>query len=111
MSNRSVPPPSTGRCNRRSEEHTSELQSPQNLVCRLLFEKRRTPTSAVSHFAVFQWTPAYDVPPLAVSLLSPCAHCDLCYVHSPVLSCFFFFLNNRRPPEIHLFPSPGLFRI
>src|SRR6202521_6456401 len=24
----------------RSEEHTSELQSPQNLVCRLLLEKR-----------------------------------------------------------------------
>src|SRR6202521_911655 len=25
----------------RSEEHTSELQSPQNLVCRLLLEKKR----------------------------------------------------------------------
>src|SRR6202521_3879315 len=25
----------------RSEEHTSELQSPQNLVCRLLLENRR----------------------------------------------------------------------
>src|SRR6202521_6436901 len=25
---------------RRSEEHTSELQSPQNLVCRLLLEKK-----------------------------------------------------------------------
>src|SRR6202521_137611 len=25
----------------RSEEHTSELQSPQNLVCRLLLEKMR----------------------------------------------------------------------
>src|ERR1022692_69961 len=28
----------TGRC--RSEEHTSELQSPCNLVCRLLLEKK-----------------------------------------------------------------------
>src|SRR5256885_247734 len=27
---------------RRSEEHTSELQSPCNLVCRLLLEKKRT---------------------------------------------------------------------
>ena len=26
--------------NRRSEEHTSELQSPCNLVCRLLLEKK-----------------------------------------------------------------------
>src|ERR1039457_7600185 len=28
----------------RSEEHTSELQSPCNLVCRLLLEKNATPT-------------------------------------------------------------------
>src|SRR2546426_8661238 len=28
-------------CNRRSEEHTSELQSPCNLVCRLLLEKKK----------------------------------------------------------------------
>ena len=27
---------------RRSEEHTSELQSPRNLVCRLLLEKKNT---------------------------------------------------------------------
>src|SRR5256885_13043745 len=29
---------------RRSEEHTSELQSPCNLVCRLLLEKKTTAT-------------------------------------------------------------------
>src|SRR5256885_13228114 len=29
---------------RRSEEHTSELQSPCNLVCRLLLEKKKTTT-------------------------------------------------------------------
>src|SRR5256885_10717712 len=28
-------------CKRRSEEHTSELQSPCNLVCRLLLEKKK----------------------------------------------------------------------
>src|SRR5215467_16298241 len=28
-------------CLRRSEEHTSELQSPCNLVCRLLLEKKK----------------------------------------------------------------------
>src|SRR2546427_9414705 len=30
---------------RRSEEHTSELQSQSNLVCRLLLEKKKTPKS------------------------------------------------------------------
>src|SRR5256885_12964808 len=33
---------------RRSEEHTSELQSPCNLVCRLLLEKKKQHN--VSHF-------------------------------------------------------------
>src|SRR5256885_8070367 len=32
----------------RSEEHTSELQSPCNLVCRLLLEKKKT-TDYVTH--------------------------------------------------------------
>src|SRR5690606_41580184 len=31
-----------GRCATRSEEHTSELQSRENLVCRLLLEKKKT---------------------------------------------------------------------
>src|SRR5256885_11334663 len=30
----------------RSEEHTSELQSPCNLVCRLLLETKKRPTSS-----------------------------------------------------------------
>src|SRR5256885_7771765 len=30
----------------RSEEHTSELQSPCNLVCRLLLEKKKRPVSS-----------------------------------------------------------------
>src|SRR5256885_4592663 len=33
--------PCTLRCSNRSEEHTSELQSPCNLVCRLLLEKKK----------------------------------------------------------------------
>src|SRR2546426_4836138 len=32
----------------RSEEHTSELQSPCNLVCRLLLEKKKTITHAAA---------------------------------------------------------------
>src|SRR6478735_12352257 len=39
------PRPSTLRCTR-SEEHTSELQSPCNLVCRLLLDKKKKPNDA-----------------------------------------------------------------
>src|SRR5438552_5570351 len=37
--------PLVGNCcaNSRSEEHTSELQSPDQLVCRLLLEKKKSP--------------------------------------------------------------------
>src|SRR5258708_10967136 len=35
--------PGTGR----SEEHTSELQSPDHLVCRLLLEKKKTSYSSI----------------------------------------------------------------
>src|SRR5690606_39408698 len=37
---RHSPPPHQG-CGTRSEEHTSELQSRENLVCRLLLEKKK----------------------------------------------------------------------
>src|SRR5256885_2967890 len=47
----------------RSEEHTSELQSPCNLVCRLLLEKKkialtrplRPPLRSTSPYCVFLW--------------------------------------------------------
>src|SRR6266496_4954860 len=38
---RSPPPGSTARGESRSEEHTSELQSRRDLVCRLLLEKKK----------------------------------------------------------------------
>src|SRR3712207_7348553 len=40
--------PSTSAASR-SEEHTSELQSRQYLVCRLLLEKTRAPTTRARH--------------------------------------------------------------
>src|SRR5690348_18138054 len=39
-----LPPPS----GRRSEEHTSELQSPVHLVCRLLLEKKKVQSARAS---------------------------------------------------------------
>src|SRR5256885_9887950 len=48
----------------RSEEHTSELQSPCNLVCRLLLEKKKTnreliPSNDNSHIHDSLTTPLY----------------------------------------------------
>src|SRR5256885_17225940 len=40
---RCVVPDALGETGTRSEEHTSELQSPCNLVCRLLLEKKKNP--------------------------------------------------------------------
>src|SRR5258708_39273003 len=37
----SCPHPEINQNERRSEEHTSELQSPDHLVCRLLLEKKK----------------------------------------------------------------------
>src|SRR5256885_7905114 len=43
---------------RRSEEHTSELQSPCNLVCRLLLEKKKAASAPRRHLS-----PAASPPP------------------------------------------------
>src|SRR5258706_5425022 len=45
----------------RSEEHTSELQSLTNLVCRLLLEKKKKPTSTLTNKkALILTTPTAD---------------------------------------------------
>src|SRR4051794_41589977 len=53
------------RTDSRSEEHTSELQSPVHLVCRLLLEKKKTqateasttPAQRTRHTASLSYTP------------------------------------------------------
>src|SRR5437867_6345442 len=40
--------PATRDHQERSEEHTSELQSPYDLVCRLLLEKKKIKTTAIN---------------------------------------------------------------
>src|SRR5258708_16500122 len=42
---RATPPTPSCAPRSRSEEHTSELQSPDHLVCRLLLEKKKTATT------------------------------------------------------------------
>src|SRR5256885_6010458 len=43
----------------RSEEHTSELQSPCNLVCRLLLEKKKMTKSIHPVFCIVYITPCW----------------------------------------------------
>src|SRR5690348_17799171 len=62
IAGRQAPTASLPAIDRRSEEHTSELQSPVHLVCRLLLEKKklrqnRTPTLSYPHAASFAPTP------------------------------------------------------
>src|SRR5256885_11272859 len=44
-----LPPAPSAHFAARSEEHTSELQSPCNLVCRLLLEKKKRKLNHVTH--------------------------------------------------------------
>src|SRR5256885_9482943 len=47
----------------RSEEHTSELQSPCNLVCRLLLEKKKNmPVQALHPCISSEWNHAVTLP-------------------------------------------------
>src|SRR5256885_10916310 len=46
---RGGPEPAAAARDQRSEEHTSELQSPCNLVCRLLLGKKKIPRYEVAH--------------------------------------------------------------
>src|SRR2546430_7624230 len=78
----SVRPLSGGRSKlSRSEEHTSELQSQSNLVCRLLLEKKKHPLHLALLGCVYRrWTPQqslYGQCPrrhrraLAISIVTP----------------------------------------
>src|ERR1039457_4908841 len=87
----------------RSEEHTSELQSPCNLVCRLLLEKKNNKTTTS------QTAPAtHDVPGKTTTPVcrSP-PRAGRC-VRSPsprglllVFASVFFFFNDTATTEIY----------
>src|ERR1022692_741768 len=84
----------------RSEEHTSELQSPCNLVCRLLLEKNNPLLNVFwTMFEFFLWV-------IWICILIT-VFIDIFRSHD--LSCF-FFLMIRRPPSFTLFPYTTLFR-
>src|ERR1022692_4845969 len=77
----------------RSEEHTSELQSPCNLVCRLLLEKKNHPSDCLNRPSRRTTAPVKAPRPWPYSSLSR--------------SYFFFFLNNRATTEIYPLPQPA----
>src|ERR1039458_6644926 len=93
--------PSTPNFSRRSEEHTSELQSLRHLVCRLLLEKKKIKR----HYA-----------PLSKCGISMCDHATLhtipasarlrsmqCAIKTVPLDSafFFFFFNDTATTEIY----------
>src|ERR1039457_5706749 len=96
----------------RSEEHTSELQSPCNLVCRLLLEKKKKQTqtqqcqTTTCHTTLCRGSSPSRVPRAVLSTrvdaVDLTARAYLCF--------FFFFLMIGRPPRSPLFPYTPLFR-
>src|SRR3954464_8311038 len=95
----------------RSEEHTSELQSHDNLVCRLLLEKKknRPAATALPLDAVPPHVPAaLPTPPPPPPGTAPPRRAN----PSPKrrLASPLFFLMIRRPPRSTLFPYTTLFR-
>src|SRR6202034_4131153 len=98
-------------CNRvmakRSEEHTSELQSQFHLVCRLLLEKKKKgkPGAADERHGC----PVGE----GLVLLQPAGRFfreALSEVAAEDVASFVFFLMIRRPPRSTLFPYTTLFR-
>src|SRR5438094_727383 len=93
----------------RSEEHTSELQSPYDLVCRLLLEKKKKNTQYISklidniNFTLQRPTSVISLPYCTIELLI------LTLILFP-FTFLFFFLMIRRPPRSTLFPYTTLFR-
>src|SRR3982751_3196287 len=75
----------------RSEEHTSELQSRSDIVCRLLLEKKQPHGIRLTSASVSIWHWAL----VGRVCLARCA---------------LFFLMIRRPPTSPLFPYTTLFR-
>src|SRR5438552_11259195 len=67
-----LPPASTCTRSGRSEEHTSELQSPDHLVCRLLLEKKKDfydDLTQMNHCHLLVHKASYDLSAYNVTIL------------------------------------------
>src|ERR1039457_6990588 len=95
----------------RSEEHTSELQSPCNLVCRLLLEKknahdyqeRAKPRAALPSFE------GRDRERRATRVGLRCQR-RIAVAHLQLPQLLFFFFNDTATTEIYTLSLHALFR-
>src|SRR3954462_1969026 len=93
----------------RSEEHTSELQSHDNIVCRLLLEKKDTTIAWARELARAQW-PWERSTRNGARRGRATAHRVLARgnTDAPFLPVgLFFFLNKRAPPGSFPLPHPA----
>src|SRR5215471_2699939 len=85
---------------RRSEEHTSELQSRRDLVCRLLLEKKKNFVSVICTFQTEE-----NIPAILSLLRIPCffiqlsSGCPFNWLSRNFF--FFFFFNDTATTEIY----------
>src|ERR1022692_1012118 len=85
----------------RSEEHTSELQSPCNLVCRLLLEKKKSLTSVRLRSCpspVATFSPPAVTAPQSTMVLAPC---EMCTKPPMPTALLLFFFNDTATTEIY----------
>src|SRR3954464_12304107 len=95
----------------RSEEHTSELQSHDNLVCRLLLEKKKKKHNRRTTPRRHSYASAPTPTRCHARRSAGEPRCIFSRALSPAVSCVcFFFLMIRRPPRSTLFPYTTLFR-
>src|ERR1022692_2858633 len=90
----------------RSEEHTSELQSPCNLVCRLLLEKKNR-RRAILTSGIYRASALAERRSPGVARRTIDKRLSRLQQFPATL---FFFLMIRRPPRSTLFPYTTLFR-
>src|SRR4029077_11072681 len=90
----------------RSEEHTSELQSHLNLVCRLLLEKKNKPrgqSRVMATLGIRDEVQALVEPPgSAVNVSSQASGSHS--IHSVERPFFIFFKAAGDPEDLHSFP-------
>src|SRR3989339_86871 len=87
----------------RSEEHTSELQSLTNLVCRLLLEKKKKTLDNLFKDSSATWFPGSVLDVIDVYLNAQLYDYHLYVEHHDSSASFqlFFFFNEGAPPEIY----------
>src|SRR3954462_4853918 len=97
----------------RSEEHTSELQSHDNLVCRLLLEKKKKQELRMWGWGAEEGMSCSVRSAPASSLGRRRRTPAWCPSRRPCASsgCFFFFFNDTATPEIYPLSLPDAFPI